>query len=141
MRAGGSLLEHPAAYRAGCGERVALRRTLALTCRAMAFRPAPFLVADLGRVAHGFARATRLRGQLLGGCPHSQSVKSAVKEAVKRPSGLRRRQGCKIHALVNSEGLPMRVVVHSGAIQDRDGAGLAFDKIRKALPFAQTDLG
>jgi hypothetical protein len=31
-------------------------------------------------------------------------------------------KGRKIHTLVNSEGLPMRVVVHSAAIQDRDGA-------------------
>jgi hypothetical protein len=29
----------------------------------------------------------------------------------------------QIHALVDSEGMPMRVVVHSAAIQDRDGAG------------------
>jgi len=32
-------------------------------------------------------------------------------------------KGRKIHALVDSEGLPMRVIVHSAAIQDRDGAG------------------
>jgi hypothetical protein len=32
-------------------------------------------------------------------------------------------KGRKIHALVDSEGLPMRVVVHSATIQDRDGAG------------------
>src|SRR5260370_28608702 len=32
-------------------------------------------------------------------------------------------KGRKIHALVDTEGLPMRVVVHSAAIQDRDGAG------------------
>jgi transposase len=32
-------------------------------------------------------------------------------------------KGRKIHALVDSEGLPMRVVIHSAAIQDRDGAG------------------
>jgi hypothetical protein len=31
-------------------------------------------------------------------------------------------KGRKIHALVDTEGLPMRVVVHSAAIQDRDGA-------------------
>ena len=30
-------------------------------------------------------------------------------------------KGRKIHALVDSEGLPMRVVVHAAAIQDRDG--------------------
>ena len=39
-------------------------------------------------------------------------------------------KGRKIHTLVDSEGLPMRVVVHSAAIQDRDGAGLVLDKIR-----------
>ena len=42
--------------------------------------------------------------------------------------------GRKIHALVDSEGLPMRVVVHWVAIQDRDGAGLVLDKIRSAFP-------
>jgi hypothetical protein len=32
-------------------------------------------------------------------------------------------KGRKIRALVDSEGLPMRVVAHSAAIQDHDGAG------------------
>ena len=41
-------------------------------------------------------------------------------------------KGRKIHALVDSEGLPIRVVVHSAAIQDRDGAGLVLDKIAGA---------
>ena len=40
-------------------------------------------------------------------------------------------KGRKIHALVDSEGLPMGVVVHSAAIQDRDGAVLVLDKIRR----------
>ena len=40
-------------------------------------------------------------------------------------------KGRKIHALVDTEGLPLRVVVHSAAIQDRDGAALAFDRIRQ----------
>ena len=40
-------------------------------------------------------------------------------------------KGRKIHALVDSEGLPMRVIVPSAAIQDRDGAGLVLDKIRQ----------
>src|SRR6266478_735152 len=31
-------------------------------------------------------------------------------------------KGRKIHALVDTEGLPMRVIVHSAAIQDRDAA-------------------
>ena len=37
----------------------------------------------------------------------------------------------KIHALVDTEGLPLRVVVHSAAIQDRDGAALVLDRIRQ----------
>jgi putative transposase len=41
----------------------------------------------------------------------------------------------KIHALVDSEGLSMRVVVHSAAIQDRDGAVLVLDKIRGRFPW------
>jgi hypothetical protein len=49
-------------------------------------------------------------------------------------------KGCKFHALVHSEGLPMRLIVYSAAIQDRDGAGLILDKIRR-LPLARTDLG
>jgi hypothetical protein len=32
-------------------------------------------------------------------------------------------KGRKLHALVDVEGLPLRVVVHSAGMQDRDGAG------------------
>ena len=46
-------------------------------------------------------------------------------------------KGGKIHALVDSEGLPMRVVVHSAAIQDRDGAGPVLDKIRRRFPWLE----
>ena len=46
-------------------------------------------------------------------------------------------KGRKIHTLVNSEGLPMRVVVHSAAIQDRDGAGLVLRKIRRRFPWLE----
>jgi transposase len=46
-------------------------------------------------------------------------------------------KGRKIHALVDSEGLPMRVVVHSAAIQDRDGAGLVLDKVRRRFPWLE----
>jgi transposase len=46
-------------------------------------------------------------------------------------------KGRKIHALVDSEGLPMRVVVHSAAIQDRDGAGLVPDKMRRRFPWLE----
>jgi transposase len=46
-------------------------------------------------------------------------------------------KGRKIHALVGSEGLPMRVVVHSAATQDRDGAGLVLDKMRRRFPWLE----
>ena len=46
-------------------------------------------------------------------------------------------KGRKIHALVDTEGLPMRVVVHSAAIRDRDGAGLVLDKIRRRFPWLE----
>jgi hypothetical protein len=42
-----------------------------------------------------------------------------------------RGEGRKIHALVDTEGMPLRVVVHSAAIQDRDGAALVFDHVRQ----------
>ena len=64
----------------------------------------------------------------------SQSVKSAEKGADDGQVGYdagKRVKGRKIHALVDSEGLPMRGVVHSAKIQDRDGAGLILDKIRR----------
>ena len=40
-------------------------------------------------------------------------------------------KGRKVHALVDTEGLPLRVIVHSAGIQDRDGAALVLDKIRQ----------
>jgi len=46
-------------------------------------------------------------------------------------------KGRKIHSLVDTKGLPMRVVVHSAAIQDRDGAGLVLDKIRRRFPWLE----
>ena len=46
-------------------------------------------------------------------------------------------KGRKIHALVDTEGLPMRVIVPSAAIQDRDGAGLVLDKIRRRFPWLE----
>ena len=49
----------------------------------------------------------------------------------------KRVKGRKIHALVDSEGLPMRGVVHSAKIQDRDGAGLVLDKIRRRFPWLE----
>ena len=46
-------------------------------------------------------------------------------------------KGRKIHALVDTEGLPMRVIIHSAAIQDRDGAGLVLDKIQRRFPWLE----
>ena len=46
-------------------------------------------------------------------------------------------KGRKIHALVDTEGLPMRVVVHSAGVQDRDGAALVLDKIRIRFPWLE----
>jgi hypothetical protein len=37
----------------------------------------------------------------------------------------------RFHALVDTEGFPLRVIVHSAGIQDRDGAALVFDKTRQ----------
>ncbi len=46
-------------------------------------------------------------------------------------------KGRKVHALVDVEGLPLRVIVHSAGMQDRDGAALVFDKIRKRFPWLE----
>jgi transposase len=40
-------------------------------------------------------------------------------------------KGRKLHALVDAAGFPMRVIVHSAGLQDRDGAALVLDKIRQ----------
>lgn len=46
-------------------------------------------------------------------------------------------KGRKIHALVDTQGLPLRVVVHSAGVQDRDGAALVLDKIRNSFPWLE----
>jgi transposase len=46
-------------------------------------------------------------------------------------------KGRKLHALVDTQGLPLRVVVHSAGVQDRDGAALVLDKIRKSFPWLE----
>ncbi len=46
-------------------------------------------------------------------------------------------KGRKIHALVDTEGLPLRVVVHSAGVQDRDGAALVLDRIRRRFPWLE----
>jgi transposase len=49
----------------------------------------------------------------------------------------KRVRGRKLHTLVDSEGLPLRVVVHSAGMQDRDGAALVLDRIRTRFPWLE----
>jgi transposase len=49
----------------------------------------------------------------------------------------KRMKGRKIHALLDTEGLPLRVVVHSAGMQDRDGAALVLDRIRARFPWLE----
>ena len=49
----------------------------------------------------------------------------------------KRIKGRKIHALVDTEGLPMKVVVHSAGMQDRDGAALVLARIRNRFPWLE----
>lgn len=46
-------------------------------------------------------------------------------------------KGRKLHALVDTQGLPLRVIVHSAGIQDRDGAALVLNKIRGRFPWLE----
>jgi transposase len=46
-------------------------------------------------------------------------------------------KGRKVHALVDVEGLPLRMIVHSAGMQDRDGAALVLDKIRQRFPWLE----
>ena len=47
----------------------------------------------------------------------------------------KRLKGRKIHSLVDTLGLPIRIVIHSAGIQDRDGAALLFEKIKPRFPW------
>jgi Transposase DDE domain len=46
-------------------------------------------------------------------------------------------KGRKIQALVDTLGLPIRLVVRSAGIQDRDGAALIFDTIKRRFPWLE----
>ncbi len=46
-------------------------------------------------------------------------------------------KGRKLHSLVDTLGLPIRLVVHSTGVQDRDGASLLFDKIKLRFPWLE----
>ena len=47
----------------------------------------------------------------------------------------KRLKGRKIHSLVDTLGLPIRLVIHSAGIQDCDGAALLFEKIKPRFPW------
>jgi transposase len=49
----------------------------------------------------------------------------------------KRVKGRKIHALVDTEGLPLRVVVHSAGMQDRDGTALVLSRTRSRFPWLE----
>ena len=75
----------------------------------------------------------------------SQSLKSAEKggassrgeeDAVGYDAG-KKVKGRKLHALVDVLGLPLRVVVHSAGVQDRDGAAMVLNKIRQRFPWME----
>jgi transposase len=86
--------------------------------------------AHLGRAPHGAARSARPRGQPDRRGPRQPVAESggkrgaasrSEKDAVGYDAG-KKVKGRKLHALVDVEGLPLRVIVHSAAMQDRDGA-------------------
>ena len=100
---------------------------------------------DVGGVARGLARTVGSRGQPECG-HHRQPVaegggkrgcKSRCEnDAVGYDAG-KKVKGRKLHALVDVEGLPLRVVVHSAGLQDRDGAGVVLHKIRQRFPWLE----
>src|ERR1700735_1075492 len=95
--------------------------------------------AHLGRAPHGAARSARPRGQPDRRDPRQPVAESGGKRGAasrgeKDAVGYdadKKVKGRKVHALVDAEGLPLRVVVHSAGIQDRDGAVLVLDNIRR----------
>ena len=88
-------------------------------------------------------------GSPSAGIIDSQTIKSAEKgdqkhrsrppdaaDAVGYDAG-KKLKGRKIHSFVDTLGLPIRLVVHSAGIQDRDGAALLFDKIKQRFPWLE----
>ena len=95
----------------------------------------------MGRVAHGVARTDGPEGEPVGGgsrLPINQvSGKRGGNDGQVGYDAGKKVKGRKIHALVDTEGLPMRVFVHSAAIQDRGSARLVLDKICRRLPWLE----
>ncbi|MFY9627797.1 MAG: transposase [Methylocystis sp.] len=92
-------------------------------------------------MARGAASGHGSRGEPHGG-DHRQSVaevggKGGDHDGLTGYDAGKKLKGRKIHALVDTQGLPLRVVVHSAGVQDRDGAALVFDKIRNGFPWLE----
>src|ERR1700684_2100168 len=86
----------------------------------------------LGRQAS--PTAAILDSQSLKAAEKGGAASRSEKDAVGYDAG-KKVKGRKVHALVDVEGLPLRVIVHSAGMQDRDGAALVLDKIRKRFPW------
>jgi putative transposase len=71
----------------------------------------------------------------------SQSVRSGPKggaESIRSASmPARRSRAAKRHLLTDTLGLPLAVVVHSAAVQDRDGAALLLTRLRRLFPWIE----
>ena len=95
----------------------------------------------LGTAAHDFARATRARGKPHGGRHRQPDAEGGGKgggfDGEAGYDAGKKVKGRKIYALADTEGLPLRAVVHSAGIQDRDGAALVLDKIRNRFPWLE----
>jgi putative transposase len=105
-----------------------------------------YMERHLGIAQCHVARTRRPEGQSFGrrhrqsnaevggkrGCEAQKSTADAP-DAAGYDAG-KKIKGGKIHALADTLGLPIRVVVHSVALQDRDGAAKLFDRIRRRFP-------
>ncbi len=88
-------------------------------------------------------------GSPSAGIIDSQTIKSAEQrgcraekrtvdaaDAVGHEPG-KRVKGRKIHSPLDTLVLPIRLVIHSAGVQDRDGAALLFDRIKLGFPWLE----
>ena len=106
--------------------------------RSLSFRTMPIMPAGSRcRITLYCGARTQTAGPSFAARQMDLSVASSRRPAAETQVGYntgKQVKGRKAHAPVDSEGLPMRVAVHSAAIQDRDEAGLILDKIRRRCP-------